>query len=193
MSQNVRRIAVLAGPRRWVAFAAVALVVAVIIGLPPLLDHQAGRRVVVRSVTEMPKLDTGVRQAVHVTFAGDRQPTLGQPASLRFVVTSGAPDAEIEARITPPAGATVTAGRASWEGRLAYQQAAEIPVSVVFPGDRGGFVRGEVITRLPDGQLFRNATAVYVDPGASDTQVPEARTLIEPDGSRLDVVVYKNQ
>jgi hypothetical protein len=158
-----------------------------------MLKHRAGSRVMLRTATEMPNLDTGVRQAVHVTFTGDRLPALGQPANLKFVVTSGTPGAEVQARITTPLGATISTGRSSWDGRLDYQQVVEIPVSVIFPTDKGGFVRGEVITRMPDGQLFRNATAVYVDPGASDTQIPEPRTLIEPDGSRLDVVVYKNQ
>jgi hypothetical protein len=162
-------------------------------GLPPILKHRAESRVVLRTATEMPNLDTGVRQAVHVTFIGDRLPGVGQAAGLKFVVTSGAAGAAVQARIAVPAGATISTGRSSWSGRLDYQQVAEIPVSVVFPADKGGFVQGEVITTMPDGQVFRNATAVYVDPGVSDTQIPEPRTLIEPDGSKLDVVVYKNQ
>jgi hypothetical protein len=141
----------------------------------------------------MPNLDTGVRQAVHVTFIGDRLPSVGRPANLKLVVTSGATGAVVQARIMTPQGATISTGRSDWEGQLDYREVAEIPVSVVFPTDKGGFVRGEAITRMPDGQVFRTATAVYVDPGGSDTQIPEPRTLIEPDGSRLDVVVYKNQ
>jgi hypothetical protein len=158
-----------------------------------MVKHRADSRVVLRMAAEMPNLDTGVRQAVHVTFIGDRLPGVGQPANLKFVVTSGAAGAEVQARIAAPQGASISMGRSVWDGRLDYQQVAEIPVSVVFPGDKGGFVRGEVITTMPDGQVFRNATAVYVDPGVSDTQIPEPRTLIEPDGSTLDVVVYKNR
>ncbi len=193
MSQNVHRVAFLAGPRGRAAIVTVALALVAVVGLPPILKHRADSRVVFRTVTEMPNLDTGVRQAVHVTFIGDRLPGVGQPANLKFVVTSGAAGAEVQALVTPPNGAAISKGRSSWEGRLDYGQVAEIPVSVVFPTDKGGFVRGEVITTMPDGQVFRNATAVYVDPGVSDTQIPEARTLIEPDGSTLDVVVYKNQ
>lgn len=158
-----------------------------------MLQHRAADRVVIHQVTAMPNLDTGVRQAVHVTFTGERAPGIGQAANLSFVVTSGTAGAAVQARIVAPQGATISSGRSNWEGRLEYQQAAEIPVSVVFPADKGGFVRGEVVTTMPDGQVFRNATAVYVDPGVSDTQIPEPRTLVEPDGSKLDVVVYKNQ
>jgi hypothetical protein len=193
VSQDVHRIAFLAGPRKWAALVTVALVLVAIVGLPPMIRHQAENRVVIHRVTEMPNLDTGVRQAVHVTFTGNRQPNVGQAADLKFVVTSGAPGAEVQARITVPAGATISTGRSSWEGQLDYEQVAEIPVSVLFPTSKGGFVHGEVTTRLPDGKIFRNATAVFVDPGASNTQIPEPRTLIEPDGSRLDVVVYKNK
>jgi hypothetical protein len=128
-----------------------------------------------------------------VTFVGDRQPALGQAAGLRMVVTSSARDASVQTRIVAPNGAEISAGRADRNGSLAYQQAAEIPVSVTFPGDKGGFVHREVVTTLSDGQTFRTATSVYVDPGMPDTPPPEPRTLINPDGSRLDVVVWKNQ
>lgn len=193
MSQDVHRVAFLASPRGRVALMAVALALLGVVGLPPVMKHWSDNRVVFRTAAEMPKLDTGVRQAVHVTFIGDRLPAVGHAANLKFVVTSGATGAEVQARIVAPQEATIALGRSSWDGRLDYAQVAEIPVSVVFPADKGGFVRGEVITTLPDGQVFSNATAVYVDPGVSDTQIPEPQTLIEPDGSTLDVVVYKNQ
>jgi len=193
VSQDGYRVAFLTSPRGRAAIVAVALALVAVVGLPPILKHRADSRVVLRTATEMPNLDTGVRQAVHVTFTGDRLPGVGQAANLKFVVTSGAAGAEVQARIAAPRGATISTGRSSWDGRLDYQQVAEIPVSVVFPTDKGGFVRGEVITTLPDGQVFSTATAVYVDPGVSDTQIPEPQTLIEPDGSTLDVVVYKNQ
>ena len=76
-------------------------------------------------------------------------------------------------------------------GELDYEQVAEIPVSVLLPGDKGGFVRAEIHTVLPNGQEFQSATSVYVDPGAPDGLVPEARTLVEPDGTTLDVVIYR--
>jgi hypothetical protein len=170
-----------------------AIALVAVIGLLPGLLHRAESQVTPRTVAVMPKLDTGVRQAVHVTFTGDTRPGVGQAASLRFVITSGAYDAEVHARIVTPEGAAVDKDLATWDGRLGYQEVAEIPVSVLFPGDKAGFVRGEVTTRLPDGQLFKTATAVWVDPGVSDTQVPEARTLIGLDGEPIDVVVYKNQ
>jgi hypothetical protein len=193
VSQDVHRVAFLASPRGRVALVAMALAFLAAVGLHPVMKHRADNRVVFRTATEMPKLDTGVRQAVHVTFTGDRLPAVGHAANLKFVVTSGAAGAQVQARIVAPQEATIALGRSNWGGRLDYAQVAEIPVSVVFPTDKGGFVRGEVITTLPDGQVFSNATAVYVDPGVSDTQTPEPQTLIEPDGSTLDVVVYKNQ
>jgi hypothetical protein len=171
----------------------VAIAGTAVAGLQPLLAKRAARHVAIHAAAEMPNLDTGVRQPVHVTFIGDRLPGVGQVANLKFVVTSGATGADIQARIVTPGGAVVSTGLSNWEGHLEYQQAAEIPVGVTFAGDKGGFVRGEVITRLPDGQTFKNATAVYVDPGRPDTTPPEARTLTEPDGSKLDVVVWKNQ
>ena len=193
MSQDVHRVRFLASPLGRATIVAVTLAIVAVVGLSPSLKNRADSGVVFRTATEMPNLDTGVGQAVHVTFTGDRQPGVGQPANLKFVVTSGATGVAVQARIAAPEGAVVSTGRSSWDGRLDFRQVAEIPVSVVFPTDKGGFVRGEVITTMPDGQVFRNATAVYVDPGVSDTQIPEPRTLIEPDGSRLDVVVYKNQ
>jgi hypothetical protein len=195
VSQNRHRLAFFASPRRRAVLVPVAIALVAVIGLVPALKHRAENQVIRHSVTEMPKLDTGVLQPVHVTFTGDTNPAVGQAASLRFVVTSGAANAEIHARIVPPDGASVARGSATWDGQLSYQEVAEIPVSVLFPGDKAGFVRGEVTTRLPDGQLFKSATAVWVDPAASDTQIPEPRTLIDPtDPSKnIDVVVYKNK
>lgn len=193
MAQLIRPVGVPAGrgSRTALVLAVLALVAAAV--LLPILRPRAAGRVVRHAATEMPNLDTGVRQAVHVTFAGDPRPRIGRPAELRFVVTSGVADAEVQARLAAPQGATISAGRSDWSGQLGYGQVAEIPVSVTFSGDKGGFVRGEVITRLPDGQVFRNATAVYVDPGDPDTRTPQPRTLIEPDGSRLDVLVYRDR
>jgi hypothetical protein len=114
------------------------------------------------------------------------------PAELRVVLTSGAAGAEVEVTVVPPAGAAVAGGMTQWSGRLDYLEVAEIPVSVVLPGDQGAFVRAEVLTRLPDGQTFDNATSVYVDPGAPDSPVPEERTLIGPNGERFPVVITKN-
>lgn len=193
MSQNRRPIS----PRRNLLRGGVLLLAGLAavaaIGARPALRQWNESRVVIRQADAMPRLDSGVAQPVHVTFVGDRQPALGQAAGLRMVVTSSARDASVQTRIVAPNGAEISAGRADWNGSLAYQQAAEIPVSVTFPGDKGGFVRGEVVTTLADGQTFRTATSVYVDPGMPDTAPPEERTLINPDGSRLDVVVWKNQ
>ena len=140
----------------------------------------------------MPRLDVGVRQAVHVTFAEYVKPAIGMPAELRIVLTSGAAEAEVDVQAIAPAGAAVAGGLSRWSGRLAYQEVVEIPVAVVLPGDQGGFVRAEVTTRLPDGQVFHNATSVFVDPGAPDSPAPESRTLIGKNGEPIPVVITKN-
>jgi hypothetical protein len=190
MSRSRHRHTLPARPRRlWVLVPVIALAAAALLG--GYLQHRGGDAVVIRTVSEMPKLDVGVELAVHATFVGDRTPAVGQPADLRLVVTSGATGAQISARVLTPDGAALEKGMAHWEGQLDYEQQAEIPVSVVLPGDHGGFVRAEITTVLPDGQQFVNATSVYVDPGQPDSPLPVDRTLIEPDGSRLNVSVYK--
>lgn len=167
-------------------------VAAIALGIVALHQQPAAEASVVRHMTsEMPKLDVGVQQAVHATFTGDRHPALGEPAELRLVVTSGASGVAVRTDIKAPVQATLGKGPISWEGKLSELEVAEIPVSVTLPGDRGGFVRAEIIAQLPDGREIRTATAVYVDPGAPDTPAPEAKTLTEPDGRTLDVVVYR--
>jgi hypothetical protein len=153
----------------------------------------AGDRVIRHVASEMPRLDVGVRQAVHVTFTGDREPAVGEPAQLRAVITSGAADADIEAELIAPTGAAITGGLARWSGRLDYQEVVEIPVAVVLPGDEGAFVRVQVLTRLADGQEFTSATSVYVDPGAPDSPAPVERTLIGLDGESVPVVIHRNR
>ncbi len=152
----------------------------------------SGDLVMRRMTSSMPRLDVGVRQAVHVTFAEFEKPAVGMPAQLRVVLTSGAAEAEVEVRAIAPVGATVTGGLTLWSGRLAYQEVVEIPVAVVLPGDQGAFVRAEVTTRLPDGQTFQNATSVFVDPGTPDSPAPESRTLVGPNGEPIPVVITKN-
>lgn len=149
--------------------------------------------VVRRTASEMPRLDLGVRQAVHVTFTGDREPAVGEPARLEVVITSGAAAADIEAEVVAPAGAVITGGLARWSGRLGYEEVAAIPVAVVLPGDQGAFVRAQITTRLPDGEVFTSATAVYVDPGAPDSPAPEERTLIGMNGEPVPVVIHRNR
>jgi hypothetical protein len=192
MSKNRHRAAFLPRTRSLGIILPGIALAAILLGAVPWLERRAAdESVIYRTVTELPKLDTGVRQAVHATFVGDTKPALGQPASLKLVVTSGANGAEVRTHIAMPEGAALSKGYRDWDGRLDYEQAAEIPVSVLLPGDRGGFVRAEVSTVLPNGQEFRSATAVYVDPGDPDSPVPEPVTLIEPDGSTLDVVIYR--
>lgn len=145
-----------------------------------------------RTASAMPRLDVGIRQAVHVTFAEYEKPAVGMPAQLRVVLTSGAAEAEVEVRAIVPPGAAVAGGLTQWSGRLAYQEVVEIPVAVVLPSDQGAFVRAEVTTRLPDGQTFQNATSVFVDPGTPDSPAPESRTLVGPNGEPIPVVIYKN-
>jgi len=149
--------------------------------------------VVRRMASEMPRLDLGVRQAVHVTFTGDREPALGEPAQLEVVITSGAADADIEAEVVVPAGAVIAGGLARWTGRLGYQEVAAVPVAVALAGDQGAFVRAQVTTRLPDGEVFTSATSVYVDPGAPDSPKPEERTLIGMNGEPIPVVIHRNR
>jgi len=191
MSRSRHRFTLRARPRRIVVLVPVVALAAALLGT--YLVQRDDDAVVYRTATEMPKLDTGVRLAVHATFAGDRQPAVGQPADLRLVLTSGVSGAQVQARVVTPDGATLSKGASRWEGELDYQQVAEIPVSVLMTGDRGGFVRAEVTTRMPDGQVFTSGTSVFVDPGTSDHAVSEERTLIQPDGTRLDVAVYKNE
>lgn len=172
----------------------VVAVLALVVDAPSRLASSpaSGEGVVRRMASSMPRLDVGVRQAVHVTFAEYEKPAVGMPAELRVVLTSGAAEAEVEVRVLPPAGAAVAAGLDRWDGRLAYQEVVEIPVSVTLPGEQGGFVRAEVATRLPDGQTYTNATSIYVDPGAPDSPAPEPRTLIGLNGEPIPVVIYKN-
>jgi hypothetical protein len=174
-----------------VLFLPVLAVAATLLGAGLYLQQRADGSVVRRTAAEMPMLDVGVRQAVHATFAGDRQPVVGRPADLRLVLTSGADGAQIQARVAVPEGAALSKGMSRWEGSLDYQQVVEIPVSIVLPGDRGAFIGAEITTRLPDGRLLNSATSVYVDPGAPDSRPPEARTLIQENGEPLDVVIYK--
>lgn len=154
-------------------------------------DPSAENGVIRHKVAEMPKLDVGVQQAVHATFTGNRTPDVGSPADLRLVVTSGSADVRVHAEIHPPAQAVLQKGLSRWEGTLSEREAAEIPVSVALDGERGGFVRAEITAQLPDGREIRSATAVYVDPGTPDNPAPQPKTLVEPDGSKLDVVVYR--
>jgi hypothetical protein len=193
VSQNRRPAAPRRLALRWGALLLTGLAAVAVVSARPAFRQWNESRVVIRPADAMPRLDTGVAQPVHVTFVGDRQPAVGQSAGLKLVVTSGAPDAMVRTRVAAPSGASISSGRADWDGHLAYQQVAEIPVAVTFAGDKGGFVYGEVVTTLADGQTFRSATSVYVDPGTPDTPPPEPRTLVNPDGSRLDVVVWKNQ
>ncbi len=165
---------------------------AIAAGVLPLGQRPAkGVSVIRHKASEMPKLDVGVQQAVHATFVGDRNPAVGSPANLRLVVTSGAPDVGVTAEIKLPARGIMERGLSKWEGTLSKLETAEIPLSVLLPDDRGGFVRAEITALLPDGREIRSATAVYVDPGAPDNPAPEAKTLTEPDGRTLDVVVYR--
>ena len=152
----------------------------------------SGDPVMRHMVSAMPRLDVGVRQAVHVTFGEFEKPAIGMPAQLRIVLTSGAAEAEVEVQAIAPAGASISGGLTRWSGRLAYEEVVEIPVAVVLPGDQGAFVRAEVTTRLPDGQTFQNATSVFVDPGAPDSPAPEPRTLIGKNGEPIPVVITKN-
>jgi len=187
--------------KRWnPALRSLVLLLPVVAALALVLDapsrlapRPAGDDGVVRRVaSDLPRLDVGVRQAVHVTFAEYEKPAVGMPAHLRVVLTSGAAEAEVEVRVIPPAGAAVAGGLDRWSGRLGYQEVVEIPVSVALPGEQGGFVRTEVATRLPDGQTFTNATSIYVDPGAPDSPAPESRTLIGMNGETIPVVIHKN-
>lgn len=144
-----------------------------------------------RMAMEMPPLDTGIAQVVHATFVGDRRPSLGQAAEMRLVLTSAVPDLDVSAKLDAPSGADLTGGLASWNGTMGRLEVVEIPVNVRMDGDRGGFVRAEIVGRTADGREYRSATACYVDPGESDSPEPEAKTLIEPDGTKLDIVVHK--
>lgn len=191
MSRSRHRFLLQARPRRLFVLVPVVAVSAALLGV--YWQQRDDDAVVYRMATEMPKLDVGVRLAVHATFDGDRQPAVGQPADLRLVLTSGVSGAQVQARVVTPEGASLSKGMARWEGELDYEQVAEVPVSVVLPGDRGGFVRAEITTRVPDGQVFTNATSIYVDPGTPDGPVPQDRTLIAADGTRLDVTVYKSE
>lgn len=172
-------------------YAPLIVVVAALIAIIPTLRHNPAPGVAIHKATEMPRLDVGVQLPVHATFAGNRTPAVGQPAELMLVLTSGAADANVQATITAPASASLGKSPANWRGTLGALDQAEIPVSVVLQGDRGGFVHAEISTVLPDGREYTSRTAVFVDPGQPDNPLPEHKTLTEPDGRTLDVVVYR--
>ena len=177
--------------RSLLRFAPLILVAAALFVIIPTLKQNPASNVVIRKATEMPRMDVGVQLPIHATFTGQRTPAVGQPAELTLVLTSGAADARVRAAITAPASASFGKSPAAWEGTLGALDQAEIPVSVILDGDRGGFVHADITTVLPDGREFTSGTAVFVDPGEPDNPLPEHKTLTEPDGRTLDVVVYR--
>jgi hypothetical protein len=190
MAQRLHRGRLQWSIRGLAIIAPLAAAAGIALGVLPLRQQRNGDSGVVRRMaTEMPRYDSGIQQAVHATFVGNRQPALGQPADLMLVVTSGSADVNVRAEISVPEHATFEKGPSRWEGTLSELEQAEIPVSVALPGDHGAFVHAQITAVLPDGREFTTGTAVYVDPGDPDHPVAEHRTLIEPDGRPLEVVI----